>query len=69
MRAAGDQQPWAAAQSLREPVGVPDPPGEEADADDSRREGLGLADDPIGVVREPTRRGVDDADLVAPNQQ
>ncbi len=51
VRAPGDQQPWAAAQPLRQPVSVPDPPAEESEADDSRREGFGLADDPISVVQ------------------
>src|SRR3990170_1308526 len=54
-----------AAERVHEPVGVPDPAGEEPDADHVGREALDLGHDPVDVVLEVARGAVEHADVAA----
>src|SRR4029078_4856073 len=59
MRAAADQEGEAASKAIDQAIGVPDPAGEQAEADDVGFKGLGLGDDCLEVMGgvEGTARG------------
>ena len=70
VRAAGDQQRGPPAQPLDQPVGVPDPAGEERRTPmTSGANASASASIHVGVVLEVPRGGVDDADLAPAREQ
>src|SRR5206468_3754678 len=63
-------QKWESIlEALGKLVRVPDPARKQAESDDVRRKGLSLVYDPIEIVIEVTRGGIDDPNFTAARQQ